>query len=1011
MLQFIDRKIRKQLERLSPQRFVQVDAIPSVEYVPVGYKKDNIFPTEGWMPFDTTTRFTEEDEHVYFRMTFHSLPVTEHQTVYFRVRTDVENAWAATNPQGLVYINGKMEQAIDTNHTMVRLEPDTDIELHCYYYTGMHNRRRVNSCFIPELVLVDERVKALYYDVQVPFEALWLVPNDERRVAILKHLDVALNKVNFRDVYSEEYFAGIEAARAYLQEEFYGKECGKSNITVHCIGHTHIDIAWLWTYAQTEEKAQRSFATVLKLMKLYPEYKFMSSQAILYQFVKDNAPELYEEIKQRVAEGRWEVEGAMWLEPDCNLTGGESMVRQILHGKRFMKQEFGVDSEILWLPDTFGYSAAMPQILKKCGVKHFVTSKESWNDTNTIPHDTFLWQGIDGTEILTNFITTQRYRGFDFQVNETTYVGEINPSYALGAWARYHDKEYNQHTITTFGYGDGGGGPTEEMLEYYQRMKQGIPGIPKTEITSARAYLDAVEKEFYQNGELLGRVPRWVGELYLEFHRGTYTSIAKNKRNNRRSELAVAKTELLATIANSLCGVDYPAAELDAVWKLILLNQFHDVLPGSSIHAVYEDSDRQYVQVFAESAVLRAARLQAIVQNLNTAGGKLVFNATSFVQNGPVTVDGQTVELENIPALGWTVLPALPENACVVRVGERSIENTYYRLTFNDDGQIVSFFDKRHAREIVKPGRLFNEFKVFENIPYDYENWEINEFYKEKPFAFGECLGMESVIDGTRAGLKIRRRYFNSTFCQTVWLYSKLTRVDFETELDWHERDQLLKVYFPLNIRANKATYEIQFGNVERQTHQNTSWDAAKFEVCAHKWADVADGSFGVSLLNDCKYGHSCDGSDLSLTILKCNTYPDKEADQGAHHFTYSLLPHAGDFRRETIPAAYGLNQPLEVVEVAAAGGTLPENFSYATVSDPGVVIEALKQAEDGNGTVLRLYECHNACRPVTLSFGVPVHKVELCDMLENPLESLSVSNNTVTLPVGNYEIITLRVR
>jgi len=373
----------------------------------------------------------------------------------------------------------------------------------CGCSTGMKN---VRSCFMPHLFVIDKTIEELYFDTIVLFESAKLLQNDENKTAILKHLEIALNMIRFNNVYSQEFYDGIASAKKYLAEEIYDKENDNCDVTVSCIGHTHIDIAWLWTIAQTVEKAQRSFSTVLNLMRQYPEYKFMSSQAILYGMVKEYAPDLYAEIKERVAEGRWEVDGAMWLECDCNLSSGESIIRQILYGKRFFKDEFGKESKTLWLPDTFGYSAAMPQILKKCGVDNFVTSKISWNDTNTIPHDTFLWQGIDGTEIFTNFMSAQRYKGYDFSERITTYVPQITPEYVLGSWARYQEKAYNNRTLLTYGFGDGGGGPTMEMLEYQRRLEKGVPGIPKTKITTSEEHLKTVKENFYRNCEIIGRI-------------------------------------------------------------------------------------------------------------------------------------------------------------------------------------------------------------------------------------------------------------------------------------------------------------------------------------------------------------------------------------------------------------------------------------------------------------------------------------------------------------------------
>lgn len=1007
-MQYIENKIKGNLHILKQLRNVTTNRITEVEYLKSGYKEHGTIPKSGWQPFNIEDCFSNIDEHYWFKMYVHTPSVNEGERVVFRLYTSKENQWAATNPQGLLYVNGKVTQALDTNHTEVLLEPDRDTELVCYYYTGMKNEK---SYFIPHLAVTDGRIEGLYYDAVVPFEAAKLLGENEDRLNTLKHIEVALNMIRFNEGRSESFYDGIAAARRYLKTEFYDKECGCGKAEVSCIGHTHIDIAWLWTNAQTIEKAQRSFSTVLNLMKQYPEYKFMSSQAILYQFVKDYDPQMYSEIIERVKEGRWEVDGAMWLECDCNLSSGESMIRQIMYGKKFMIEEFGKDSKILWLPDTFGYSAAMPQILKKCGIDDFVTSKISWNDTNTIPHDTFLWEGIDGTEIMTHFMTAQDFVNYNANANRiTTYVPILNPSFALGAWARYQDKEYSNRTMLTYGYGDGGGGPTAEMLEYQRRMEKGLPGIPKTCITTVKEHVEAADKSFYKNSELLGRTPRWVGELYLEFHRGTYTSIAEVKRNNRRAENAAAKTEFLSVLTAGLLNEDYPDKKLDDIWKLILLNQFHDVLPGSSIKEVYDDSRKQYEKVFEDCNEITGRNLDNIAKHINTSGGLLVYNSNYATESSAIKIDGKTAEVFDIPSYGWRVVDEEDALKCTVAVTENGIENSYYRLVFDKEGNIRSIFDKRNSREIVKENCRFNYFKVFEDYPRCYDNWEISEYYKCKSWELGKTESITPIKDGSRAGIKIVRKYLKSELVQTVWLYSKLDRIDFETEIDWYEQHQLLKVFFPINVHTNKAVYDIQFGNVGRTTHQNTSWDSAKFEVCAHKWADVSDGNYGVSIMNDCKYGYSCIGSELSLTLLKCGTYPNTVADQGKQTFTYSVLPHKGNFRTVTVPRSYVLNRPFDVLKLKKQNGNMPESFSFVCADKANAVIETVKRSEDGKGTILRVFDCYDVLETVNLRFGTDIRKAYICDMLENEILELPVSNNVIRLKLKNYEIVTIKV-
>ena len=697
----------------------------------------------------------------------------------------------------------------------------------------------------------------------------------------------------------------------------------------------------------------------------------------------------------------------MWLEADCNLISGESMVRQFLYGKKFMKDEFGVDSRVLWLPDVFGYSAAMPQILKKCGVDYFVTSKISWNESNRIPVDSFLWQGIDGTEIPTDFITTQDADSTSWY---STYVGMMTPSQILGTWKNYQQKEYNDCTMTTYGFGDGGGGPTSKMIEYQRRMAAGIPGLPRTEPASAHDHLKKVWANMEENKEKMQRLPKWVGELYLEFHRGTYTSNAKNKRNNRKSEFLLQKAEALAVNDRLHLGAEYPIAALDEAWESVLLHQFHDIIPGSSIKEVYDESDVAYAKILKNGRTLAENSLHHLAQHIAAPGKQIVYNPLGFDADGAVTVDGKTVEVAGVPAFGWKTLDAQPD--CGVTLSGSTAENAYYILTLDSAGRIARLWDKAAQREVFRAGCAGNELLAFEDYPRQYDAWEITNYYKQKKWALDSDAQIEPIADGSRAGFRVTRQYLNSTICQSIWLWTHSRRIDIENEIDWHERHQLLKASFPLDLHTLKATYEIQFGNIERPTTANTSWDAAKFEVCGHKWADMSEADYGMSLLNDCKYGYSAEENTLQLTLLKCATHPNPEADQGMHKFTYSLLPHSGDYRTaHTVREAYQLNQPLMQTTVPTdSDGTLPAEYSLLRCDCSHAVVDTVKQSEDGRDVMVRLYETADMRGTVTLTPGFGVKAAYLCNMLEEPEQELLVVDGKITLPLRNFEILTLRL-
>lgn len=985
------------LNTLGPLTGRKICDVTGVEICDSGYKVGNDFPTDGWHPYDVSI-LSGDDAHYWLRASFRTPAATDGESLV--LRTDLgQNAY---NSQGLIYLNGKMTHGLDTNHPDTPLEPDTEYIIHNYFHIGTFQggtaQCRMAVCAVNRLV------EQLYYDVKVPFEACQLLSEDSEDYARMMSVLVdAVRLVDFRDCRSEDFLRSVQTAVDFMAEKFYGELCttaGKP--VVHCIGHTHIDVEWKWARAQTREKIQRSFSTAKSLMDEYPEYNFMLSQPELYRYLKEEAPDKYEELKELVKAGRWEPEGAMYLEPDCNLTSGESLVRQLMHGKRFFREEFGIDSRILFLPDVFGYSAALPQILKKSGVDYFVTSKISWNDTNTMPVDMFYWEGIDGTEIFTSFMTAQKFGG----QNRTTYNSSIDASYVKGTWDRFQQKEYTNRIFMTFGYGDGGGGPSKAMLETQRRTAKGIPSLPVTKMDKLLPYLEQVKEEFDDTCRRTGRTPKWVGELYLEFHRGTYTSIGKVKQSNRYAEFLLGTAEALS--ATHLClGGSYDSEGLNRYWRKTLHNQFHDILPGSSIKPVYDGTDSDYAEISEFGTRIIGEKLTALASRVRTGGGTLVYNPTGFVRNAVLTQNGYMETKQPVPAFGWTVVSDTAAERKVLTNG-LTAENPYYVLTLNESGQITRLFDKRAQREVLT-GRG-NVLTVFEDYPTLYDAWELEDYYKLKAYEMNSEAVITPVADGTRAGFVIRRNYMHSVIKQTLWLYSESSRIDFETDVDWHEHHQILKAFFPLDVHATAATYDVQFGHVTRPTHENTSWDKAKFETYAHKWVDVSENGYGVALLNDGKFGHAVEGSKPSITLLKCATYPNPEADQGKHRFTYSLFPHTDDFRRGgVIEESHILNQPLYEVAIPSQEGDLPENYSFVSVDRPNAVITAVKEAEDHSGIVVRFHDAYDCRSTVTLTMPREYTKAYLCDLMENELEALPVQDGRVTLRVSNFEVVTVK--
>lgn len=1002
----IEQRVSTMISLLKEKCIKTSVAINDFRYFPADYKNG----TE--IPF-----FTEDNSDVFSREDFWGGTSDSHAWFYKKIKipkpengirnelsikTNVnEKEWDASNPQFIVYFDKYPVQGADLNHTSVVLPDKKEIEVHIYAYTGTNLNNLSPIKFYADIIGIDETAEKLYYDLKVPYDVIcYIDKNSKTYVDILNYINNALNLVDWRD--ESKMRKSFASAEKYFKENFYEKYCRKSDVKVKCVGHTHIDIGWLWTVRQTREKAQRSFFTVLELMKRYPEYKFMSSQAPLYLAVKENAPEKYNEIKQRVKEGRWEVEGAMWVEADCNLPSGESLVRQILYGKRFFKEEFGIESKTLWLPDVFGYSAALPQILNKSGVNSFVTSKISWNDTNTMPNDTFIWKGVDGSEIFTHFMTAQEMRSDGKIDNFTTYLPRGNASYVMGSWRRNSNKGIVNDALLTYGWGDGGGGATVSDIEMLKRMEYGIPECPTTEFSTSEEFLKEIKEQSQQ------KLDKWVGELYFEFHRGTYTSQSEIKKNNRKCEFALQNAELFSTIANRLLGEVYRKEKLAEMWKIVLTNQFHDILPGSAIKEVYETANAEEEGVKEDCADIIAQSLKTITDNIS-GSGIVVYNPTSFTCGGVIIVDGETRYVDNIPSKGYALKSPVPKDGSVF-VKDRSVENKYFIIELSRDMEITRIYDKRYDREILPKGAIANRLVAYEDYPNVYDAWELRNYYSQKAYPINTCSRVEKITDGERSGFKIIRNFENSSIEQNIWLYEHIDRIDFETKLDWRSEHILLKTYFPADVNADKATFDIQFGNIERPAHANTSWDKAKFEVCGHKFADLSDNGYGISVLNDCKYGYSVANGEIGLTLLRSPTYPDPDCDKGIHEFVYSLYPHIGDVRNSDVyMQAYLLNNPFISLK-ANGNGTLPVEFSLISTDKQNVIVDTIKKAEDSEDVIVRLFECSNKTTNVTVKLSIPVKKVVVCDLMEKESDFVLQSTQTFKLTVKPFEIITLKL-
>lgn len=999
--------------------------------------------TENWQNYAIDTPWDTLDSHRWLRTTITIPEEMDGKHVEMQLISGREGQWDATNPQMLFYINRQLIQGVDVNHREVTISTKAksgDIyEIAMLIYSGSVPGDLI---FRSNLITIDDQVQKFYYDFSVPVQSARVLKNsdEENCRRILKKLDVAANTVDLRKPYSATFYEALEAADELLVKEFY-TTVDLTSPVVSAIGHTHIDIAWLWTVEQTREKVLRSFSTVLRLMEQYPDYKFMSSQPILYQFVKEQEPEMYEIIKKRVQEGRWEVDGAMWLEADCNLTGGESLVRQIIKGEKFFEEEFGISSKSLWLPDVFGYSAALPQILKRSGIPYFMTTKIAWNQYNQLPNDTFMWKGIDGSEVFVFMPTACDFDktlglnvSFTDTRNTTTYTGIINPNMTLGTFKRFQNRDLTEDTIMLFGFGDGGGGPTKEMLENAERLRYGMPGIPRIKQEFEREFFDRT----YDNIAKLPDMPKWNGELYFEYHRGTLTSIGKNKRYNRKNEILYAQLETLASMLKNK-GVEYPKEVITRGWDVLLLNQFHDIIPGSAIEEVYVQSDKEYEEIFTNGMKALQAIAQEGAKSIQTEDHAIiVYNTQGYVRNDVIFVKGlDQVEVAAITDCDGKKLPfqktkdgnmvfyaeGIPKLGCKVfyyTIGEErtdsyewngEFENKFYRVVFNEQMEIISLIEKATGKEFIQEGKKGNELVTYEDRPMNWDNWDIDVFYKKKPYYADFVSKIRILEDGeVRKTLEITKQFADSIVTQKIHLYHDIPRIDFETDADWKEHNVLLRVNFPVDVNTTKATYEIQFGNVERETTNNHSWDTAKFEACGHKWADLSEDNNGISLLNDCKYGYGIKDGNLSLTLIKAGTYPNENADIGKHHFVYSIYPHAGRWQEaETVEMAYNLNVPPVVVlqnqNEGEAAGT-----EFLICDAKNCFIEVLKEAEDQNGTIVRIYENRNRHTRTKISLPKYVEQIYECNLMEKNERELEIKEHVVEVVLKPYEIKTYRI-
>ena len=825
-----------------------------------------------------------------------------------------------------------------------------------------------------DLAVLDEAVWQLVLDVEVLSELMHELPMDRpRRHEILRALEDMLDALDLHDVSGT---AG--EARAALTDVL-SRPASASAHRISATGHAHIDSAWLWPLRETVRKASRTFANVTALAADYPELVFSCSQAQQYAWVKEHQPHIWERIKKAVADGNWAPVGSMWVESDANMPGGEALARQIVHGKRFFAEELGVETEEIWLPDSFGYTAAFPQLAKLAGIRWFLTQKLSWNQSNKMPHHTFWWEGIDGTRVFTHFPPVD------------TYNSQFHGRELARAERNFAEKGRATRSLVPFGWGDGGGGPTREMLEKARRLRS-LEGSPRVEIEKPATFFAAAEQEYGPEA------PVWSGELYLELHRATYTTQAKTKQGNRRCEHALREAELWCTTAAVRNpSYAYPYDALDRLWKTVLLHQFHDILPGSSIAWVHREARDTYAQVLAELEMITAGAVAAL-----GTGGPAVFNASPY-RRTEVVGDG----LVTVPGLGSApVADSADETVRAERDGGTHVlENSRLRVVVDANGLLTSVRDLAADREVLSgPGNLL---QLHPDHPNAWDAWDIDRHYRRRHTDLTDVESVELVEDGPlTAAVRLTRTFGKSRITQEIRLAAGARRLDIVTDVDWQESEKVLKAAFPFDVHAERSTAEIQFGHLHRPTHTNTSWDAARFEICAHRWLRVAEEGYGVAVLNDSTYGHDVTrtphegglGTTVRLTLLRAPHSPDPETDLGPHRFTYALLP-GGDVGH-AVAEGLALNLPLRVAQA-------PVVEPLVRVDHPAVTVESVKLAEDRSGdVVVRLYESRGGRARATLAPGFPVGRAEVTDLLERPQHE-----SDLRFVLRPFQILTVRLR
>ncbi len=1029
-------QIECQIECLEERLIVECKPIKGWEYRPCIYKAyDNYEYFDDWKSIDIGEKWGTDDLTGFFKAKLIIPKKIKDAKLFLDLNFGGES---------LLSINGSPCQGLDFDRNMVPLDENfsenqeinllIEASVRNAPYDSFRDDIRVYHVFEKANVIqVNSIIEDFYYDCWLIFDIAEESEPGEYKEFLLDNLKLSLNKIDFYEQDRNSFLKGVLVAKKVIKERIFGNPNFRKNGRLCLVGQSHLDLVYLWPYKEFLRKNVRTAMNMLRLLEEFPEFIFSQSQGKLYKELKEKYPKVYEKVKKKIAEGRWEPVGAFYVEPDCNLSSGESLIRQIIFGKSFYRNEFGVDPKICWIPDVFGCMWTMPQILIKSGVKYISTIKLSiWNDTNHFPYNSFWWEGPDGSKVLAHFPTTH-------------FVSSVEPAKMLKNWDAYKEKHITGESMYQFGLADGGGGPTRDIVAKMYRIRN-FPGMPQMEF-------DTIENFFNRLDKKSANLPVWQDELYLEAHRGAYTTKGQIKKANRKCEFLQRDAEIYSVIAKAYGGSS-KKLKVDNGWEKVLVNQFHDTLSGTHVNQAFKDTMDLYDEAFRIGEEVKTESLKYISRMINLENdgisiviyNSLSWNRTDEVQFNLKRSDDSFRIVEagsgrgipyiveklhdraikvncivfDVPSMGYKVLniiegkqQQLPVRANVIN---NIIDTEQFKVELDDNGDFISIYDKVYNRELVEGGQA-NKLQIFEDKPGRYSAWDIIPSYKEKEFNAVELQKIDIMENNyVRTVICIKKKVSNSIVDQKIVFYHDLHRINFITHIEWRECEKLLKVGFPVAIRARSATYDIPFGSIKRPTHTSTSWDKAKFEVYANKWVDLSEGNFGIALLNDCKYGYDICGNLMRISLLKAPIFPDPESDLGEHTFKYAIYPHNGNWTDgRVMQAGYEFNVPLDAIVSSKQKGILPgDSYSWFKVSDPNVIIETIKEPESlDESIIVRIYDAYNQRGEVKIYTPFPVKQAQEVNLIEEAEipSTININQKELKLYLKPLEIKTLRIK